>query len=120
MDVDVRFFLTVTLNGVTLGALYFIVASGFALVFGLTRVLNLAHGVIYLFGAYVGYEAVQAWDSWLLAVFAGALAAGLFGLFVHAAILSWMPGQDLRQTLATIAVSVVAADLMIARNWLAG
>jgi branched-chain amino acid transport system permease protein len=115
MDVDVRFFLTVTLNGLTLGALYFIVASGFALVFGLTRVLNLAHGVIYLFGAYVGYEAIEVWDSWLAAVLAGGVAAGMFGLFVHAAILSWMPGQDLRQTLATIAVSVMAADLMIAR-----
>jgi branched-chain amino acid transport system permease protein len=115
MDADLRFFLTVTLNGVTLGALYFIVASGFALVFGLTRVLNLAHGVIYLFGAYVGYEAIRALDSWLLAVLAGGLAAGALGLFVHVAILSWMPGQDLRQTLATIAVSVIAADLMIAR-----
>jgi branched-chain amino acid transport system permease protein len=115
MEFDVRLFLTVTLNGVTLGALYFIVASGFALVFGLTRVLNLAHGVIYLFGAYIGFEVIRALDSWLLAVVAGGMAAGAFGLLVHAAILSWMPGQDLRQTLATIAVSVVAADLMIAR-----
>jgi branched-chain amino acid transport system permease protein len=48
-------------------------------VFGLTRVLNLAHGVIYLFGAYVGHEAIQASDSWLLAVLAGGWPPGCSG-----------------------------------------
>jgi branched-chain amino acid transport system permease protein len=116
MEFDLRFFLIVTLNGLTLAALYFLVASGFTLVFGLMRVLNLAHGVIYLFGAYVGYEVMQSTGNWPLAIFAGGLVAGLFGILLHVAILSWMPGQELRQTLATIAVSVVTADLIIA-NW---
>lgn len=115
MDSDFRFFLTVTLNGLTLAALYFIVASGFALVFGLMRVLNLAHGVVYLFGAYIGFEVMRGTGNWLLAILAGGVAAGLFGVFIHIAILSWMPGEELRQTLATIAVSLVAADLMIAK-----
>ena len=42
------------LNGLTLAALYFVVASGFTLVFGLMRNVNLAHGSLYLLGAYVG------------------------------------------------------------------
>ena len=42
------------LNGLTLASLYFLVASGFTLVFGLMRNVNLAHGSLYLFGAYVG------------------------------------------------------------------
>ena len=113
---DVKFFLTVVLNSLTLAALYFIVAAGFTLVFGLMRVLNLAHGAVYLLGAYVGFEVMQATESWLLAAAGGAVAAALFGVFMHVAILSWMPGQELRQTLATIAVSLIAADLMIA-NW---
>lgn len=111
---DVKFFLTVVLNSLTLAALYFIVAAGFTLVFGLMRVLNLAHGAVYLLGAYVGFEVMQATESWLLAAVGGASAAALFGIFMHVAILSWMPGQELRQTLATIAVSLIAADLMIA------
>jgi len=111
---DVKFFFTVVLNSLTLAALYFIVAAGFTLVFGLMRVLNLAHGVVYLLGAYVGFEVMQATESWLLAAVGGASAAALFGIFMHVAILSWMPGQELRQTLATIAVSLIAADLMIA------
>ncbi|MCX7339353.1 MAG: branched-chain amino acid ABC transporter permease [Hyphomicrobiales bacterium] len=115
MEADIRFFLTVTLNGLTLAALYFLVASGFTLVFGLMRVLNLAHGVVYLFGAYVGFDVMEATGSWTLAIIVGGIAGAVFGLLVHVAILSWMPGQELRQTLATIAVSVIAADLMIAK-----
>ena len=44
------------LNGLTLAALYFIVASGFTLVFGLMRNVNLAHGSLYLLGGYVGFR----------------------------------------------------------------
>ena len=43
------------LNGLTLASLYFLVASGFTLVFGLMRNVNLAHGSLYLLGGYVGY-----------------------------------------------------------------
>lgn len=113
---DAAFFLTVVLNSFTLAALYFVVAAGFTLVFGLMRVLNLAHGAIYLFGAYVGFDVMQATESWFFALIIGALAAALLGIFIHVAILSWMPGEELRQTLATIAISLVAADLMIA-HW---
>ena len=50
-----RLFFATTLNGLTLAALYFLVASGFTLVFGLLRNVNLAHGSLYLLGAYVGW-----------------------------------------------------------------
>ena len=45
-------FFKTLLNGLTLASLYFLVASGFTLVFGLMRNVNLAHGSLYLFGAY--------------------------------------------------------------------
>ena len=51
---NAKLFLTTALNGLTLAALYFLVASGFTLVFGLMRNVNLAHGSLYLLGAYVG------------------------------------------------------------------
>ena len=50
-----RLYLVTLLNGLTLASLYFIVASGFTLVFGLMRNVNLAHGSLYLLGGYVGY-----------------------------------------------------------------
>src|SRR3954471_13637776 len=54
-------FVTVTLNGLSLSALYFVVASGFTLIFGLMRVVNMAHGSLYLLG---GYLALEMQDSW--------------------------------------------------------
>src|SRR5215217_5610901 len=52
-------FVTVTLNGLSLSALYFVVASGFTLIFGLMRVVNMAHGTLYLFGGYLALNFQQ-------------------------------------------------------------
>ena len=51
-----KLFLITTLNGLTLAALYFLVASGLSLIFGLMRNINMAHGSIYLLGAYIGFQ----------------------------------------------------------------
>ncbi len=61
-----KLFLNATLNGITLGGLYFLVASGFTLIFGLMRNVNLAHGSIYLLGGYFGYLAQRLYG--LLAI----------------------------------------------------
>jgi branched-chain amino acid transport system permease protein len=111
----VRLFALTFLNGLTLGALYFMVASGFTLVFGLMRHVNLAHGSLYLLGAYLGWEAAQASGNWFVGVAAGFLGMALAGLLLQVLIFRHMEGQELRQTLVTIALSIVAADLMLAR-----
>jgi branched-chain amino acid transport system permease protein len=109
-----KLFLLTFLNGLTLAALYFLVASGFTLVFGLMRNVNLAHGSLYLFGAYIGYEIGDRTGSWTLAVLAGFLAAALFGVLLQLLIFRRMEGQELRQTLVTIGISIVMADIMLA------
>ena len=101
------------LNGLTLASLYFLVASGFTLVFGLMRNVNLAHGSLYLLGAYVGWIVGEQTGSWLLAVAAGFLSAAVVGLVMQVLIFRHMEGQDLRQTLVTIGLSIVLADLML-------
>ena len=115
-DVNWRLFLTVGLNGLTLAALYFIVASGFTLVFGLMRVVNMAHSSLYLLGAYVGYEASAATGSWGAALVCGAAAAACAGALLQLAFFGWMQGQELCQVLVAIGVSIVLADLMLA-HW---
>ena len=110
---NARQFVATTLNGITLAALYFLVASGFTLVFGLMRNVNLAHGSLYLFGAYIGWVVGDATDSWLLAVAAGFLTAALIGLLMQVSIFRFMQGQDLRQTMVTIGISIVLADIML-------
>ncbi|WP_217640004.1 branched-chain amino acid ABC transporter permease [Palleronia marisminoris] len=115
-EINWRLFAIVTLNGLTLASLYFIVASGFSLIFGLMRVVNMAHGSLYLLGAYVGFEVTEATESWLLGILAAGVVVAAAGAALQVSILSWMQGQDLRQALATIGVSIVAADLMLA-HW---
>jgi branched-chain amino acid transport system permease protein len=109
-----KLFLLTFLNGLTLAGLYFLVASGFTLVFGLMRNVNLAHGSLYLLGAYVGYEIGDRTGSWLLAVAAGFLSAALFGVLLQILVFRRMEGQELRQTMVTIGISIVMADLMLA------
>jgi branched-chain amino acid transport system permease protein len=110
---NTKLFVATTLNGLTLAALYFLVASGFTLVFGLMRNVNLAHGSLFLLGAYIGYSVGEASGSWFLALAAGFLSTALAGLLLQVLIFRHMEGQDLRQTLVTIGLSIVLADLML-------
>jgi branched-chain amino acid transport system permease protein len=110
---NAKLFLLAFMNGLTVGALYFLVASGFTLVFGLMRNVNLAHGSLYLMGAYIGYYVGDWSGSWLLAVAGGFLSAALIGLFMQVAVFRFMQGEDLRQTMVTIGLSIVLADIML-------
>ena len=108
-----KLFLLTFLNGLTLAALYFLVASGFSLVFGLMRNVNLAHGSLYLLGAYIGYSVIRWTGSWYLGVAGGFLAIALVGLLLQLLIFRHMEGQDMRQTMVTIGLSIVLADVML-------
>src|SRR3984885_15078546 len=108
-----KLFLNALINGITLGGLYFLVASGFTLIFGLMRNVNLAHGSIYLLGGYFGYLTVDATGSWLFSFVVAFVVAALLGVILQVAVFRRMEGQDLRQTLVTIGISIVLADLML-------
>ncbi len=114
MLISKKAFVSAILNGLTLSGLYFLVASGFTLVFGLMRNVNLAHGSLYLLGAYVGYEVSTRTGYWLLGVAAGFLVLAAIGMLMQVFIFRRLEGDDLRQTLVTIGISIVAADLMLA------
>src|SRR3954453_13134641 len=125
---DWRSFVRTLLNGFTFAGLLFIVASGFSLIFGLMRVVNMAHGSFYLLGGYIAYEVqqkmtgsgftiggtdVNTWEWIFPALVAGAIF-GAVGLAVQQAFLRWNQGQELRQALITIAISIILADQMLA------
>jgi branched-chain amino acid transport system permease protein len=108
-----KVFLNAVFNGITLGGLYFLVASGFTLIFGLMRNVNLAHGSLYLFGGYVGYAVSVATGSWILSFIAAFIVVALVGVAMQILVFRRMEGQDLRQTMVTIGLSIVFADLML-------
>ncbi|MEL7138841.1 MAG: branched-chain amino acid ABC transporter permease [Pseudomonadota bacterium] len=126
-----KIFLNALFNGITLGGLYFLVASGFTLIFGLMRNVNLAHGSLYLLGGYIGYVFADLTGYWLIAFPAAFIVVGAVGVLLQLFVFRRMEGQDLRQTLVTIGISIVLADLMLwiwggdfyniaAPSWLSG
>lgn len=113
-QVDAVFVLQQVLNGLSFGALLFLVASGFTLVFGLMRISNLAHGGFYLVGAYVAVSAVVATGNFWLGLVAGALSAALVGLVVERGLLRRVRNQEMPEVLVTVGVSFIIADLLLA------
>jgi branched-chain amino acid transport system permease protein len=129
---DPTTFFSTLLDAVTLGALYFIVASGFTLIFGLMRVVNMAHGSLYLIAAYVAIDVQRriitgnpnstvdssqvSLVNWFVVLLVAAVVAGLIGLAMQQVLLRWNQGQDLRQALITIALSVIVADQIVVRT----
>jgi branched-chain amino acid transport system permease protein len=111
---DAGQFLTIALNGLTLGSLYFLVASGFTLIFGLMRVTNMAHGAFYLLGGYIGFQVSDSTGSWLLGILAGTVAIAAIGVAIQQLLLRRIQGQDLREALITIGLAIVIADQCLA------
>jgi branched-chain amino acid transport system permease protein len=107
-------FVVVALNGLTAAGLYFLVASGFTLIFGLLRVTNLAHGSFYLAGGYVGYTVRTETGSWLLALLLASLTVAAFGVAFQYVVLRRVAADPIRESLVTIGVTVVVADLTLA------
>ncbi|MQA87542.1 MAG: branched-chain amino acid ABC transporter permease [Streptosporangiales bacterium] len=114
MVVSVDFFLTQTLNGLSFGGLLFLLASGFTLVFGLMRIVNLAHGAFYLVGGYIGFTTLLVTGNFWLAALVGAVAVAVLGTFVERVLLRPIRGQDMPEVLLTIGVAFVLGDLSLA------
>lgn len=97
------------LNSLTFAALLFLVASGFTLIFGLMRIVNLAHGAMYLMGGYVAYSVATASGSFLVGVVGAVVAVALLGL-VTQALLRFVKGHELRQVLLTLGLALILND----------
>ncbi|MFO0466282.1 MAG: branched-chain amino acid ABC transporter permease, partial [bacterium] len=108
-----RVFVNAIFGGLTLGALYFLVASGFTLIFGLMRNVNLAHGSLYLLGGYIGYVVSNVTGELWITLPVVFIVVALLGLLLQHQVFRRMEGQELRQTMVTIGLSVVLADLML-------
>ena len=88
--------------GLSLGFILFLLAAGLTLTMGLMRIINLAHGALYMMGGYVGlWVGVHAHNFWV-GVLAGAAVAGLIGLLLETGFLRRLYGQAPRQVLLTI------------------
>lgn len=108
------FLLQQALNGLSFGALLFLLASGLTLVFGLMRIINLAHGAFYMVGGYLGVVIATMTGNLLLGVLAGVIVVAGTAFVVEFVLLRFVRGQELPEVLLTLGVSFVLADLCLA------
>ena len=93
------------------GSLLFLVASGLSLIFGVLGVINFAHGGIYMVGAYLALTAYKLTGSFAVALLAGSLGAGLFGVLFERLIISRVYGRNiLMQLLVCYAMTLILDD----------
>ena len=111
-------FLLILITGVGLGALYFLVASGLSLIYGLMGVLNFAHGAFLTIGAFTGlwistkvFPNPTTW-TFIVAMIAGGIAAGLFALLMEQLVINRLYNRHIDQALVTVGVGLVVTALL--------
>ena len=104
------FYLQQALNGLSFGALLFLLASGLTLIFGLMRVANIAHGSYYLLGAYVGLSVMRWTSVFPLAILAGGAAVAVIGIVMQRWFLARFHQQALPQVLLTMGFAFFFSD----------
>ena len=107
------FWILQTFNGLTYGALLFLLASGLSLIFGVMRVVNMAHGSYFLLGGYIGLTVALRTKSFAMALVAGTVAIALVGIAMERLFLRRLRGQELGQVLMTVGFSLIFQDLAL-------
>ena len=111
-------FILIGITGIGLGALYFLVASGLSLIYGLMGVLNFAHGSFLTVGAFVGFWVASktgfetSMPEFILAMLVGGLAAGLFALLIEQLLITRLYDRHIDQALVTVGVSLVVGAVL--------
>ena len=121
-------YITLTISGLAMGMLLFLVSSGFSLIFGFMSVLNLAHGALFAWGAYIGYSAfslINKWTGWggsnsifsnmlifLLALVAAGVAVGMLGIVTERLVIRPVYGSHLFQIFITVGAMIVMEELI--------
>jgi branched-chain amino acid transport system permease protein len=126
--IESRVYLTLTIAGLAMGMLIFLVASGLTLIFGLMDVLNFAHGALFSWGAYLGFSALllvnrlAGWGEapsallnalgFLAAVVVAVLVALVLGIVLERVIVRPVYGQHMFQILITLGATIVMEELI--------
>jgi len=99
------------LNGLQFGLMLFLLAAGLTLVFGVMDMINLAHGSLYMVGAFLAAWLVGLTGSFVLGVLGAVVLTGLFGMALEAGLLRTLYARDhLSQVLATFALILILND----------
>jgi branched-chain amino acid transport system permease protein len=125
LEIQPKTYLTLTIAGLAMGMLLFLVASGVSIIFGLMDVLNFAHGALFAWGAYVGFSVFQCLMKWveadsvlkniavfLLAMAAAMIAVAVLGIILERVVVRRVYGNHLFQILITFGATIVLVELI--------
>jgi branched-chain amino acid transport system permease protein len=125
LGMDMTTYLTLTIAGVAMGMMIFLVASGMSLIFGLMDVINFAHGVCFAWGAYVAFSVFNYFDKlvaadsllanftvFMIAVAAAVVVVGIVGIIMERVLIRKVYGSHLFQILITFGGMVVLRELI--------
>jgi branched-chain amino acid transport system permease protein len=119
--VDARFWLIQTFNGISYGALLFLVGSGLSLIFGVMRIVNLSHGSYFMLGGYVALTVIWTTGSWALSLPIAAMVVAVIGLLMERVFLRPLGFDPLRQVLLTVGFAFLfqqaALDIWTGNNF---
>ena len=124
-EIHPKTYLTLTIAGLAMGMLLFLVASGVSIIFGLMDVLNFAHGALFAWGAYVGFSVFQLLMKWveadsvlknvavfLMAMAAAMIAVAVLGIILERVVVRRVYGNHLFQILITFGTTIVLVELI--------
>ena len=125
LGMDLKTYLTLTIAGLAMGMMLFLVASGLSIIFGLMDVINFAHGVCFAYGAYVAFSIFRYMKSWveadsifqnfiifIVAIFAAIIVVGFIGIIIERVLVRRVYGSHLFQILITFGGMVVLTELI--------
>ena len=125
LGIPAKTYLTLTIAGLAMGMLLFLIASGLSIIFGLMDVLNFAHGALFAWGAYVGFSVFRTLTNWvhapsalqnlaafLIAIMAAMAAVAVLGIILERVIVRRVYGNHLFQILITFGATIVLVELI--------
>jgi branched-chain amino acid transport system permease protein len=107
------FWIIQTLNGLSFSMMLFLIAAGFTLIFGLMKIINIAHGSFYLLSAYIGLTIIQKTGNFLLAVVISSMSAVVVGVAMQSLFLRRFLTKELQQVLLAFGFVLIMADLCL-------
>ncbi len=126
--INPKTYITITISGLAMGMLLFLVSSGFSLIFGFLSVLNLAHGALFTWGAYIGFTSftlINKWTGWggpdsilfnivifLLTLTVAGLLVALLGIITERLVIRPVYGSHLFQIFITVGAMIVMEELI--------
>jgi branched-subunit amino acid ABC-type transport system permease component len=111
---NTQFWVIQAFNGISYGALLFLVGSGLSLIFGVMRIVNLSHGAYFLWGGYIALSVIATTGSWALSLPVAALAVAAIGLVMERLFLRSEGFAQLRNAVIAFGIAILVA-LAVAR-----